>query len=110
MLGNFSSFYCRQLTFIKINFYNKFFQEQYQSVKQFGSVYKGKQHKIKVSTSKGRAINSISSLLSNGANRQTKIITLIFEPNQQNDEKRSLLHDTLIIETRTRKNDRISDL
>ena len=37
MLGNFSFFCCRLLTFFKINFFEKFFQEHYQSVKQFGS-------------------------------------------------------------------------
>ena len=37
MMGNFSCFCCRLLTFFKINFFNKFFQEHYQSVKQFGS-------------------------------------------------------------------------
>ena len=37
MLGNFSWFFCRLLIFFKINFLEKFFQEQYKSVKQFGS-------------------------------------------------------------------------
>ena len=37
MLGNFSCFCCRLLTFFKINFFQKFFQEHYQSVKLFGS-------------------------------------------------------------------------
>ena len=36
MLGNFSCFCCRLLTFFKINFFQKFFQEHCQSVKQFG--------------------------------------------------------------------------
>ena len=36
MLGNFSlNFFCRLLTFFKINFFKKFFQEHYKSVKQF---------------------------------------------------------------------------
>ena len=34
MLGNFSCF-CHLLTFLKINFFKKFFQEHYPSVKQF---------------------------------------------------------------------------
>ena len=29
--------FCRLLTFFKINFFQKFFQEHYQNVKQFGS-------------------------------------------------------------------------
>ena len=37
MLGNCSCFCCRLLTFFKMNFFKKFFQEHYQSVKQFGS-------------------------------------------------------------------------
>ena len=37
MLGNFSCFFCRLLIFFKINFFEKLFQEHYQSVKQFGS-------------------------------------------------------------------------
>ena len=37
MLGNCSCFCCRLLTFFKMNFFKKFFQELYQSVKQFGS-------------------------------------------------------------------------
>ena len=37
MLGNFSCFCCRLLTFYKINFFKKFFQELYQNVKQFVS-------------------------------------------------------------------------
>ena len=37
MLGNFSQLFCRLLTFFKLNFFKKFFQEHYQSVKQFGS-------------------------------------------------------------------------
>ena len=36
MLGNFSCFWCLLLTFFKINFFKKFFQEQYQSIKWFG--------------------------------------------------------------------------
>ena len=36
-LGNFACFCCRLLTFFKINLFKKFFQEHYQSVKQFGS-------------------------------------------------------------------------
>ena len=36
MLGSFSCIYYRLLTFFKINFLEKFFQEHYQSVKQFG--------------------------------------------------------------------------
>ena len=35
MLGNFSCFCCRLLTFYKINFFKKLFQEHYQNVKQF---------------------------------------------------------------------------
>ena len=34
---NFSCFCCHQLTFFKIKFFKIFFQEHYQSVKQFGS-------------------------------------------------------------------------
>ena len=37
MLGNFPSFYSCLLYFFKINFFEKFFQEHYQSDKQFGS-------------------------------------------------------------------------
>ena len=37
VLGNFLGFCCRLLTFFIINFFEKFFQEHYQSVKQFGS-------------------------------------------------------------------------
>ena len=37
MLGNFSCFCCRLLTFYKINFFKKFFQEHYQNVKQLVS-------------------------------------------------------------------------
>ena len=37
MLGNFSYFCCRLLTFFKINFFKKFFQENSQSFKRFGS-------------------------------------------------------------------------
>ena len=37
MMGNFTCFCCRLLTFFKINFLIKFFQEHYQSVNQFGS-------------------------------------------------------------------------
>ena len=38
MLGNISCFCCHLLTYFKINFFSKyFFQEHYQSVKQFGS-------------------------------------------------------------------------
>ena len=37
MLGNFSCFCCRLLTFFKINFFQKFFHEHYQSVIQFSS-------------------------------------------------------------------------
>ena len=37
MLGNFTCFCCRQLTFLKISFLKKIFQDHYQSVKQFGS-------------------------------------------------------------------------
>ena len=37
MLGNFSCFCCRLLTFFKIFFFKKIFQEHYQSVKQFVS-------------------------------------------------------------------------
>ena len=37
MLGNFSRFYCRLLSFFKINFFKKFFQKHYQSVKLYGS-------------------------------------------------------------------------
>ena len=37
MLGNFPCFCCRLLTFYKINFFKKFFQEHYQNVKQFVS-------------------------------------------------------------------------
>ena len=37
MLGNFSCFCCRLLTFFKTNVFKRFFQEHYQSVKQFGS-------------------------------------------------------------------------
>ena len=37
MLGNYSCFCCRLLTFFKMNFFKKIFQEHYQSVKQFGS-------------------------------------------------------------------------
>ena len=36
MLGNLSCFCCRLLTFFQINFFKIFFQEHYQSVKQFG--------------------------------------------------------------------------
>ena len=36
MLGNFSRFYCRLLSFFKINFLQKFFQEHFQRVEQFG--------------------------------------------------------------------------
>ena len=35
--GIFSCFYCCLLTFFKINFFKKFFQKNYQNVKQFGS-------------------------------------------------------------------------
>ena len=31
ILGNFSCFCCRQLTFFRMNFFEKFFQEHYQS-------------------------------------------------------------------------------
>ena len=37
MLGNSPCFYCRLLTFFKINFFKILFQEHYQSVKQSGS-------------------------------------------------------------------------
>ena len=37
MLGNFSCFCCLLLTFFKTNFFKKFFQGLYQSIKQFGS-------------------------------------------------------------------------
>ena len=37
MLGNFSCFSCHLLTFFKINFYKKFFQEHCESVKKFRS-------------------------------------------------------------------------
>ena len=37
MLGNFPCFYCRLLTFFEFHFFKNFFQEHYQSVKQFGS-------------------------------------------------------------------------
>ena len=37
MLGNFSYFCCRLLTFFKIIFFKKFFQEHNQSIKRFGS-------------------------------------------------------------------------
>ena len=37
MLGIFSCFGCRLLTFFKINFFKKFFQERYQSGKRFDS-------------------------------------------------------------------------
>ena len=37
MLGIFSCFCCLLLTFIKINFFKKFFQEHFQSIKQFTS-------------------------------------------------------------------------
>ena len=33
MLGNFSCFCCRLLTFFEINFFRKFFQRHYQGVK-----------------------------------------------------------------------------
>ena len=36
MLGNFSCFCCRLLTFFKFNFFKKFFQGHYHSVKLFG--------------------------------------------------------------------------
>ena len=35
--SSFSSFFCRLLTFFKIKFFDKFFWEYRQSVKQFGS-------------------------------------------------------------------------
>ena len=38
MLGNFSCFWCRLLTFFKIKIFKKLFQEHNQSVKQFGSI------------------------------------------------------------------------
>ena len=38
MLGNFSCFCCRLLTFFEIIFYKIFFQEHYSPVKQFGSI------------------------------------------------------------------------
>ena len=37
MLGSFACFYCCLQTFFKINFFKSFFQEHYQSYKQFGS-------------------------------------------------------------------------
>ena len=37
LLGNFSCSCCRLLTFFKINFFKKFFEEQYQTLKRFGS-------------------------------------------------------------------------
>ena len=37
ILGNFACFCCRLLIFFKINFFEKFFPEYHQSVKQFGS-------------------------------------------------------------------------
>ena len=37
MLGNFSCFCCRLLTFFKIILFEKFFQEHYQSDERFGS-------------------------------------------------------------------------
>ena len=37
MLGNFPCFWCRLLTFFKINCCKKFFHEHYQNVKQFES-------------------------------------------------------------------------
>ena len=37
LLGNFSCFRCRLLTFFEIYFFKKFFQEHYKSVKWFGS-------------------------------------------------------------------------
>ena len=38
MLGNFSCYFCRLLTFVKLNFFKRFHEyEYYQNVKQFGS-------------------------------------------------------------------------
>ena len=37
ILGNVSCFCCRLLTYFKINFFKKFFQAHYQSVKHFRS-------------------------------------------------------------------------
>ena len=37
MMGNFLWFFCRLQIFFKINLFKNFFQEHYQSVKQFGS-------------------------------------------------------------------------
>ena len=66
MLGFFSCFYCRLLFFSKLTFFKRFFQEHYQSVKQFGSrsgptknvgsdlspnVFKGYRQTTKVATS-----------------------------------------------------------
>ena len=36
-MGNFSCFCCRLLTFFKINFFKKYFQEHFHSVKLVGS-------------------------------------------------------------------------
>ena len=39
MLGNFSYFYCRLLTFFKANFFENSFRNTYQSVKRYGSFW-----------------------------------------------------------------------
>ena len=56
-VSNFSCFNCRLLTFFKINFFKKFFQEHYQSVKQFCQSWYGSKlfAKVIVAASKGRA-------------------------------------------------------
>ena len=36
LMGNFAYFFCRLLIFFKINFFEKFFRDYHQSVKQFG--------------------------------------------------------------------------
>ena len=70
MLGNFSNFYCRLLTFFKINIFKKFFQEHYQSVNSLESdqvnillvliwvqtVCKGYQQMTKLAASKERVL------------------------------------------------------
>ena len=88
MLGNFSCFCCCVKIFFKINFFKKFFQEHYQSVKWFGfksdrtnilsaliwvrSVCKGYQPMTKVAASKERV--TVKPVLSDQSKRRPKFV------------------------------------
>ena len=76
-LGNLSYFCCRLVTFFKVNFFKKSFQNNYQNVKQFGfcwtvlmwvqTVCKGYQQMTKVLT---KSLSRVNSGVRNGRTTQ----------------------------------------